>query len=76
MQSEDSQESDDSQEAESESDDTVDSEDESFEPNREKQEHLVQRLKKKLPDLDKEVRPSDPLYSLLQSREGHGTNHI
>ncbi|XP_031426382.1 SWI/SNF-related matrix-associated actin-dependent regulator of chromatin subfamily A containing DEAD/H box 1A [Clupea harengus] len=64
--SEDSQESDDSQEAESESDDTVDSEDESFEPNREKQEHLVQRLKKKLPDLDKEV-----LRDVLQEHEWH-----
>ncbi|XP_076126543.1 SWI/SNF-related matrix-associated actin-dependent regulator of chromatin subfamily A containing DEAD/H box 1A [Alosa pseudoharengus] len=58
---EDSQESD-----ESESEDLVDSEDESFEPNREKQERLVQRLKKKLPDQDKEL-----LRDVLQEHDWH-----
>ncbi|XP_062398954.1 SWI/SNF-related matrix-associated actin-dependent regulator of chromatin subfamily A containing DEAD/H box 1A [Sardina pilchardus] len=57
---EDSQESD-----ESESED-VDSEDESFEPNRAKQERLVERLWKKLPDLDKEV-----LRDVLEEHDWH-----
>lgn len=46
----------------SESEESVDSDDDSFEPSQEKQEQLVERLKRRLPDLDKDVRSRDTLH--------------
>ncbi|KAL2091731.1 hypothetical protein ACEWY4_011529 [Coilia grayii] len=59
--SEDSQKSD-----ESESEDSDDSDSESFEPSQSKKDHLVQKLKRKLPDLDKEL-----LRDVLEEHDWH-----